>query len=175
MEPGELYIIDLAGSENSSDSQFHDKSLIKQTKDINKSLMSLMDCIRNRSLQAMNPSKCYHIPYRNSKLTLILKDAFELMSNKHCKTLVFANVSPSVADIANTKNTLRYVTPIKIGAKEKIKAPNLKPDPKNPATWDHDELVFWIHKYSGGKVDCEKFCPYETGRQIMSIPPAKFM
>lgn len=50
MEPGELLIIDLAGSENTADSQFHDKALQKQTKEINKSLMSLKECIRNRSL-----------------------------------------------------------------------------------------------------------------------------
>ena len=29
MEPGEMYIIDLAGSESASDSQFHDKALLK--------------------------------------------------------------------------------------------------------------------------------------------------
>ena len=28
MEPGELYIFDLAGSENTADSQYHDKELI---------------------------------------------------------------------------------------------------------------------------------------------------
>ena len=29
MDPGEFFIIDLAGSENSSDMQFHDKDLVK--------------------------------------------------------------------------------------------------------------------------------------------------
>ena len=31
MDPGELFIIDLAGSENNADLQFHDKDLLKQT------------------------------------------------------------------------------------------------------------------------------------------------
>ena len=82
MEPGEFYIFDLAGSENTADSQFHDKALILQTKEINKSLMALKECMRNRALSAMNPSKSYHIPYRNSKLTLLLKESFELSSRK---------------------------------------------------------------------------------------------
>ena len=108
-------MIDLAGSENTADSQFHDKDLVKQTKEINKSLMALKDCFRTRAQSVINEDMSLHIPYRNSKLTLLLKDAFELMSNKHCKTVIFANVAPSLCDMAMTKNTLRFITPIKIG------------------------------------------------------------
>jgi kinesin family protein 2/24 len=70
----------------------------------------------------MNPTKKYHIPYRNSKLTHIMKESLELRSNRLCKTVIIANVSPSVGDLIPTKNTLRYIAPIKIGAKEKVKA-----------------------------------------------------
>jgi len=136
-EVGEFMLFDLAGSENNSDAKFHDKEMQKQSKEINKSLMTLKECIRNRALQAMNPNQKYHIPYRGSKLTLVLKNSFELTSKIHCKTVVFANVSPAVIDHAQTKNTLRYVTPIKIGAKEKVKNKNLEPDEKNPASWDN--------------------------------------
>ena len=87
-------------------------------------------------------------------MTLILKDAFELSSHKHCKTLIFANVSPSVSDMIQTKNTLRFVGPIKIGAKEKVKA-KIESDPKNPATWTHEDLVEHIKTFSKGKVDPE--------------------
>lgn len=80
LEDGELFIIDLAGSENNADSQFHDKELIRQTQHINKSLMSLKECIRNRALSALNNDVNIHIPYRNSKLTLLLKFSFELFS-----------------------------------------------------------------------------------------------
>lgn len=76
--------------------------------------MALKDCIRNRALACLNPNKVHHIPYRNSKLTLLLKDAFELKSNKHCKTTIIANVAPGVADLTMTKNTLRFIVPIKI-------------------------------------------------------------
>jgi len=80
--------------------------------------MALKDCIRNRAVSAMNQDKCVHIPYRNSKLTLLLKESFELFSNNHCKTVIIANVGPSVTDQSMTKNTLRFITPIKVGATE---------------------------------------------------------
>jgi hypothetical protein len=78
--------------------------------------MSLKECMRNRALAAIHPDKDYHIAYRNSKLTLLLKDSFEMASNKLSKTVVIANVAPGVADLSMTKNTLRFITPIKIGA-----------------------------------------------------------
>ena len=37
--------------------QFHEPGRIKETQQINKSLMSLKDCIRNRALSAINPGK----------------------------------------------------------------------------------------------------------------------
>lgn len=54
IEDGELFLIDLAGSENAADSQFHDKELIKQTQAINKSLMALKDCFRTRAQSVIN-------------------------------------------------------------------------------------------------------------------------
>ena len=76
--------------------------------------------------------------------------------------------------MVQTKNTLRFVGPIKIGAKEKVKA-KIESDPKNPATWSHEDLVEHVQKFSKGKVDTDLFCPYESGKQIMSIPQSDFM
>ena len=69
--------------------------------------MCLKDCIRNRSKAAVDPTTFVHIPYRQSKLSLLLKDAFELESFKQSKTVVIANIAPSAADMAMTLNTLR--------------------------------------------------------------------
>ena len=102
--------------------------------------MALKDCIRNRALAVVDHQNTSHIPYRNSKLTLMLKDSFELESTKHCKTVIIANVSPSVSDLAATKNTLRFIVPIKIGSALKKNLDHLKPDVKNPATWDNKML-----------------------------------
>ena len=65
--------------------------------------------------------KYYHVPYRLSKLTLLLKDAFEVESRRLCKTVVIANVAPGIADTAMSLNTLRYVTPLKIGQSNREK------------------------------------------------------
>ena len=106
-EDGFLFLIDLAGSENAADSQFHDRARIQETKDINKSLMCLKDCIRNRARASADPGTFVHIPYRQSKLSLLLKDAFELESYKPSRTVVIATIAPTIADLSMTLNTLR--------------------------------------------------------------------
>ena len=62
---------------------------------------------RNRAKAASDPSTFVHIPYRQSKLSHMLKDAFELESYKPSKTVVIANVAPSYVDLSMTLNTLR--------------------------------------------------------------------
>ena len=74
--------------------------------------------------------KFYHVPYRQSRLTMLMKDAFDIESHRHCKTVVFANVAPSVVDLAMTTNTLRYATPLRIGQSQRQK---IVPHPDNPA------------------------------------------
>ena len=81
-EDGQLLVIDLAGAENAADSQFHDKTRIKETKAINSSLMTLKECIKNRAKSVQDPSTFVHIPFRQAKLMLVMKDAFELESHK---------------------------------------------------------------------------------------------
>ena len=73
----------------------------KQTKidgaEINKSLLSLKECIR-----ALDQGKD-HVPFRGSKLTMVLKDSFV----GFCKTVMISNVSPNVSASENSMNTLR--------------------------------------------------------------------
>ena len=45
-----------------------------------------------------------HVPYRNSKLTRILKDSL----GGNCKTIMIANISPYSKSYDDTKNTLEY-------------------------------------------------------------------
>lgn len=45
-----------------------------------------------------------HIPYRDSKLTRLLKDSL----GGNCRTVMIANVSPSSLSYEDTHNTLKY-------------------------------------------------------------------
>ncbi|KAF1955095.1 kinesin family protein-like protein [Byssothecium circinans] len=94
-----LSIIDLAGSERASVTKNRGTRLIEGA-NINKSLLALGSCIN----ALCDPRKRNHIPYRNSKLTRLLK--FSLGGN--CKTVMIVCVSPSSAHFDETQNTLRY-------------------------------------------------------------------
>ena len=94
-----LSIIDLAGSERASATRNRGDRLAEGA-NINKSLLSLGSCIN----ALCDPRKRNHVPYRNSKLTRLLK--FSLGGN--CKTVMIVCVSPSSAHFDETQNTLRY-------------------------------------------------------------------
>jgi kinesin family protein 18/19 len=94
-----LSIIDLAGSERASVTKNRGERLLEGA-NINKSLLALGSCIN----ALCDPRKRNHIPYRNSKLTRLLK--FSLGGN--CKTVMIVCVSPSSAHYDETQNTLRY-------------------------------------------------------------------
>lgn len=94
-----LSIIDLAGSERASVTKNRGERLTEGA-NINKSLLALGSCINalcDRRQRA-------HVPYRNSKLTRLLK--FSLGGN--CRTVMIVCVSPSSAHFDETQNTLRY-------------------------------------------------------------------
>ena len=94
-----LSIIDLAGSERASATKNRGERLIEGA-NINKSLLALGSCIN----ALCDPRKKNHVPYRNSKLTRLLK--FSLGGN--CRTVMIVCVSPSSQHFDETQNTLRY-------------------------------------------------------------------
>ncbi|KRX06450.1 Protein kinase-like domain [Pseudocohnilembus persalinus] len=170
-EPGIFYLIDLVGSENASDSQFHDKQLIQQTKDINKSLMILKDCLLNRVKASQVIDKHIHIPYKASKLTNLLKDTFEIDSLRNTKTVVIACISPSVIDAQQSLNTLKYAGPIKVNYKN---AQKLYKNPENPAYWNNKKTREWLQKNSKKIINFDDFLPFETGAQTLRLSTEEF-
>jgi kinesin family protein 18/19 len=94
-----LSIIDLAGSERASATKNRGERL-QEGANINKSLLALGSCIN----ALCDARKRNHVPYRNSKLTRLLK--FSLGGN--CKTVMIVCVSPSSQHFDETQNTLRY-------------------------------------------------------------------
>ena len=149
--PGVLYVIDLAGSERSADSAKHSKERMDETKAVNLSLMSLKECIRARTAAAKpadpnNPNARPHVPYRRSKLTLLMKDVFDIECRRMCSTVVVACVSPSARDAAHSVNTLTYAAPLRVAIAATKDAAPLPVDPKDPVQWSHDRACDWLEE-----------------------------
>lgn len=94
---GKIHLIDLAGSENTNKSGVTGQGM-KEAQNINKSLSALGDVIQ--SLVAKTP----HVPYRNSKLTMMLKDSL----GGDSKTLMIVCSSPAQFNVTETLSSLNF-------------------------------------------------------------------
>ena len=92
-----MSMIDLAGSERGSATSSRGQARLREGANINKSLLALGNCIN-----ALADGSKY-IPYRNSKLTRLLKDSI----GGNCRTVMISNISPSSITYEDTFNTLR--------------------------------------------------------------------
>ncbi|KAF9095052.1 Kinesin-like protein kif24 [Mortierella sp. AD031] len=99
---GKLSFIDLAGSERGADRGDTDAKTKLEGSEINKSLLALKECIR-----ALDQGK--KAPFRQSKLTQVLKDSF--IGNS--RTCMVATISPNNSNSDHTLNTLRYADRVK--------------------------------------------------------------
>jgi kinesin family protein 2/24 len=72
---GKLILVDLAGSERAQETQSNDKNRRAEGAEINKSLLALKECIRALDTRK-NTNSDVHVPFRASKLTLVLRDSF---------------------------------------------------------------------------------------------------
>ncbi|KAG0496011.1 hypothetical protein HPP92_000625 [Vanilla planifolia] len=94
---GKLNLVDLAGSENISRSGARE-GRAREAGEINKSLLTLGRVI-NTLVEHSG-----HIPYRDSKLTRLLRDSL----GGKTKTCIIATISPSVSCLEETLSTLDY-------------------------------------------------------------------
>nr|GMD56729.1 kinesin-like protein KIN-8B isoform X1 [Ipomoea batatas] len=98
---GKLALVDLAGSERASETNSVGKKL-RDGANINRSLLALANCIN--ALGKQQKKGLAYVPYRNSKLTRILKDGL----SGNSKTVMIATISPADSQYHHTVNTLKY-------------------------------------------------------------------
>ena len=115
-----IKILDLAGSERASQSKYINKNIFRENAEINKSLLSLKECIRAIK------NKNQYIPIRGSKLTKLLKESFI----GKCNTYVLGTVSQEKSSIVDSLSTLNYISDLKYI--KKIENVNLQKISKSP-------------------------------------------
>ncbi|XP_065623655.1 kinesin-like protein KIN-8B [Quercus suber] len=98
---GKLALVDLAGSERASETHNGGQKL-RDGANINRSLLALANCIN--ALGKQQKKGLAYVPYRNSKLTRILKDGL----SGNSQTVMVATVSPADSQYHHTVNTLKY-------------------------------------------------------------------
>jgi len=96
---GKIHLIDLAGSENTNKSGVMGQGM-KEAQNINKSLSALGDVIQSLV------GKSSHTPYRNSKLTMMLKDSL----GGDSKTLMIVCVSPAQFNVTESLSALNFAS-----------------------------------------------------------------
>ncbi|KAJ6325824.1 hypothetical protein OIU78_013011 [Salix suchowensis] len=101
-ETSKIWLVDLGGSERVLKTKAWGKRL-NEGKAINLSLSALGDVI-----SALHRKK-HHIPYRNSKLTQVLKDSL----GGDSKTIMLVHVSPKEEDLCETICSLNFATRVK--------------------------------------------------------------
>ena len=100
-------LIDLAGSERQKLTQAAGERL-KEAGQINKSLSALGGVIQ--SLVDISQGKSRHVPYRDSKLTMLLRDSL----GGNSKTALIATVSATEDCLAETLSTLKFAQRAKL-------------------------------------------------------------
>ncbi|XP_004296149.1 PREDICTED: uncharacterized protein LOC101301282 [Fragaria vesca subsp. vesca] len=98
-ETNKIWFVDLGGSERLLKTKASGRRL-EEGKAINLSLSSLGDVINALQLRKG------HVPYRNSKLTQVLKDSL----GRDSKTLMLVHVSPKEEDLCETVCSLNFAT-----------------------------------------------------------------
>ncbi|KAJ3077102.1 hypothetical protein HDU98_008537 [Podochytrium sp. JEL0797] len=201
----EIKIVDLAGSETGSDKKEHDAVRLKESIAINKSLMSLKDCIRAASALPSNGepkdnSSSSYIPFRSSKLTMLLKPTLDPSTARSTHMAIFALAAPTIADIPHTFNTYRYALALKsmnsassgdgmddsvlehTAAVAPAAGPAKKTTATTPMAWSRIKLERWIESCFENQVTLTHLLgpqgdPMQYGKSTAEfvLPPWKFL
>ncbi|KAF8288687.1 putative kinesin [Trypanosoma cruzi] len=125
-----LSLVDLAGSEKVRNANVKGDGF-DELKKINASLSALGNVVHSLHEGSR------HIPYRDSKLTTILRDSFATAS---ARVVLIVNVSPTTLTVDETLSSLYFA--------DKVKA--MKPDPRSGGSDENDmvcEYLSLLRKY----------------------------
>lgn len=107
LQTSKMSLIDLAGSERATVAyragNDRSKNLQREGGNINKSLLALGNCINALADPRQNQK---YIPYRNSKLTRLLRDSL----GGKCRTAMIATLCQQPSHYDDTQNTLIYAS-----------------------------------------------------------------
>ena len=104
-----MHLVDLSGSERPSETGIDGKTL-QEAVNINGSLLNLSLCIQKLNQKAVSKNADSYIPYRNSMMTMVLRDSL----GGNCKTKMIATVSPLKCDIYESLGTCRFARNVSI-------------------------------------------------------------
>ncbi|XP_077385505.1 kinesin-like protein KIF17 isoform X2 [Festucalex cinctus] len=127
LRAGKLNLVDLAGSERQSKTGATGERLREATK-INLSLSALGNVI-----SALADGRSKHVPYRDSKLTRLLRDSL----GGNTRTLMVACLSPADGNYEESLSTLRYAN----RAKSIQNRPRVNEDPKDALLREYQEEI----------------------------------
>ena len=148
-EYAKLSLVDLAGSERATETQSNNKSRLAEGAEINKSLLALKECIRALDARKAKGNNDQHVPFRNSKLTLVLRDSF-LGKADLCKIIMISCVSPSSHSSNHTINTLRYADRLKEKTSS-FSTPIVTQAKKIPNVQNNNNIIYKVANNSSSK------------------------
>ncbi|KAG2624266.1 hypothetical protein PVAP13_3KG119900 [Panicum virgatum] len=158
---GKLNLVDLAGSENISRSGARD-GRAREAGEINKSLLTL-----GRVINAL-VEHSGHVPYRDSKLTRLLRDSL----GGKTKTCIIATISPSVYCLEETLSTLDYAHRAKnIKNKPEVNQRMMKSAMIKDLYYEIDRLkqeVFAAREKNGIYIPRERYLQEEAEKKAMT-------
>uniref|UniRef100_A0A4W3JJ16 Kinesin-like protein n=1 Tax=Callorhinchus milii TaxID=7868 RepID=A0A4W3JJ16_CALMI len=149
-----MCLVDLAGSERNMSTKV---ARLREGANINRSLLALGNVI---NALADPKRRTQHIPYRNSKLTRILKDSL----GGNCRTIMIVSISPSSRCYEDTYNTLNYANrakAIKSSLKSNVlnldchvsKYAKICEEQKKEVSKCHINTALWKHEHRLAKIN----------------------
>ena len=103
-----LHLVDLSGSERVHKSGVNDDKIIQESKFINSSLFHLQMVIMNLNKKAKGED--VHVPFRNSMMTMMLRDSL----GGNCRTKMIATVSALKEDMGESLGTCRFARSVQM-------------------------------------------------------------